>query len=135
MGCESKMENNSQKILSLLRRELEFLEKGGYRRSSRQPWRAPYIFEESPSCPNYSDRTRQQRCQDCWLVQFVPRDLHTEQAPCRFVHLTAEGITVDSLYRFGSGAETEETLRTWLRQRIHEIEAELWNPTELHLKS
>ncbi|HEX3741521.1 MAG TPA: hypothetical protein VHV29_17625 [Terriglobales bacterium] len=129
------MENRSQDILKLLRQELEFLEKGGYKRSPRLPWRAPYIFEESPSCPNYSDLTRQQRCQDCWLMQFVPRDLYTEEVPCRFVHLTADGITVDSLYRFGSGAETEETLRTWLHRRIQEVEGELSDEGKLHLAS
>ena len=68
-------------------------------------------------------------------MQFVPRDLHTEEVPCRFVHLTANSITVDSLYRFGSAAETEETLRSWVRQRIQEIEAELSNPAELHPRS
>jgi hypothetical protein len=129
------MENNSLRVLNLLRCELEFLDKGGYRRSQRLPWRAPYIFEESPSCLNYSDRTRQHRCQDCWLTQFVPRDLHIEQVPCRFVPLTADGITVDSLYRFGNNAETEETLRTWLRQRIQAIEGELLDAREAHLAS
>ena len=66
-------------------------------------------------------------------MKFVPRDLHTEHVPCRFVHLTADGITVDSLYRFASGAETEATLRTWLRQRIQEIEGELLDASEAHL--
>jgi hypothetical protein len=66
-------------------------------------------------------------------MQFVPRHLHTEQVPCRFVHLTADGITVDSLYRCGSAAETEQTLRTWLRGRIQEIEAELSEAGGLHL--
>ena len=126
------MQNNSQRVLKLLRQELEFLEKGGYRRSPRQPWRAPYVFEESPSCPNYSDRTRQQRCQDCWLMQFVPRDLHTEQVPCRFVPLTTDGVTVDSLYRCATSVETEENLRTWLRQRIQAIEGELLDAREAH---
>jgi len=68
-------------------------------------------------------------------MQFVPPDLHTEQVPCRFVHLTTDGITVDSLYRFGSGAETEETLRTWLLRRIQEIEGELSDEGKLHLAS
>src|ERR1700719_5094543 len=129
------MQNNSQRVLKLLRQELEFLEKGGYRRSPRQPWRAPYVFEESPSCPNYSDRTRQQRCQDCWLMQFVPRDLHTEQVPCRFVPLTTDGVTVDSLYRCATSVETEENLRTWLRQRVQAIEGELLDAREAHLAS
>lgn len=57
-------------------------------------------------------------------MQFVPRDLHAEAIPCRFVPLTADGITVDSLYRYGTPAETEDALRSWLRQRIQEIEAD-----------
>jgi hypothetical protein len=119
------MKNDPTTLLKLLRRELEFLEHGSYKRSPRSPWRAAYIFEESPSCPNYSDRTRQHRCRDCWLMQFVPRDLHTEQVPCRFVQLTAPGITVDWLYRCATNGETEAALRSWLHQRIQEIEGEL----------
>src|SRR5579859_944288 len=119
------MEKNLHIVLKLLKSELEFLERGGYKRSPAWPWRAPYVFEESPSCPNHLDRTRQTRCQDCWLMQFVPSDLQDEQTPCRFVPLTADGLTVDTLYRCGTNAESEETLRTWLHQQIREIEREL----------
>lgn len=65
-------------------------------------------------------------------MQFVPRDLHTEQVPCRFVTLTTDGVTVDSLYRCATGVETEENLRTWLRQRIQAIEGELLDAREAH---
>ena len=58
-------------------------------------------------------------------MEFVPSDLQVEQIPCRFVSLTADGITVDSLYRYGTSAESEEALRTWLHQRIREIESEI----------
>ena len=129
------MENKSQIVLKLLKRELEFLKQGGYKRSPHRPWRTPYIFEESPSCPNHTDRTRQQRCEDCWLMQFVPRDLHAEQVPCRFVPLTADGITVDSLYRCGTSGEIEEALRKWLGQHIREIESELLDAGEAPLAS
>jgi hypothetical protein len=118
-------------VLALLRRELQFVESGGYRRSDRSPWRSPYVFEESPSCPNYSERARPHRCFDCWLMQFVADDLRNEQVPCRFVQLTAEGVTIDSLYRYGSTTETEETLSHWLRERIREIEVELADPSDL----
>jgi hypothetical protein len=109
----------------LLKAELEFLETGGYKHSSRSPWRAPYIFEESPSCPNSSDRSRPHLCEECWLIEFVPPDLRNEQIPCRFIQLTASGATVDSLYRCGTVRETEEALRKWLHERIHELESEL----------
>jgi hypothetical protein len=121
----------SRDLLKRLKAELAFLESGGYQHSPRSPWRAPYVFEESPSCPNFSDRARPHTCEECWLIQFVPPDLWDEQVPCRFIQLTATGLTVDSLYRHGSAAETEEALRKWLRGRIHELEAELSEAAQL----
>lgn len=122
-----------QNVLQSLKTELQFVQSGGYRRSERSPWRPPYVFEESPSCPNYSDRSRPHLCTDCWLMQFVTPDLRDEQVPCRFVQLTPEGITIDSLYRYGSTSETEETLSHWLRERIREIEGELTDASGLPL--
>jgi hypothetical protein len=122
-----------QSVLQLLKAELQFVESGGYRRSERSPWRPPYVFEESPSCPNYSDRSRPHFCVDCWLMQFVAPDLREEQVPCRFVQLTPEGVTIDSLYRYGSTAETEDLLSDWLQQRIREIEAQLGEDSDLPL--
>ena len=58
-------------------------------------------------------------------MEFVPAELRDEQVPCRFVQLTPEGVTIDSLYRYGTPAETEETLRHWLKGRIREIEGEI----------
>ena len=119
------METNRQTVLQLLKSELEFLDKGGYRHHPHSPWRAPYIFEDSPSCPNSTERARPHLCEECWLTQFVAPELHEEQVPCRFVDLTGNGVTVDSLYRCGTPAESEEALRSWLHQRIHEVEAEM----------
>ena len=58
-------------------------------------------------------------------MQFVAPELQAEQVPCRFVDLTGNGVTVDSLYHCGTPAESEEALRSWLHQRIHELEAEM----------
>jgi hypothetical protein len=58
-------------------------------------------------------------------MQFVAPELQEEQIPCRFVDFTGNGVTVDSLYRCGTPAESEETLRGWLQKRIHELESEL----------
>jgi hypothetical protein len=129
------MENNLHIVLNLLKRELAFLDNGGYKRSPQRPWRAPYLFEESPSCPNHFDRTRQTRCQDCWLMEFVPSELHAEEIPCRFVPLTPDGLTVDTLYRCATSAESEEALRSWLRQRIREIEADLSDARAVRLEA
>ena len=66
-------------------------------------------------------------------MQFVPSDLQVEQIPCRFVPLTADGITVDSLYRCGTSAESEEALRNWLQQQIRRIEGELSDARALNV--
>jgi hypothetical protein len=50
------MSHKNRDILEILRFELKFLEDGGYRRSPHAPWRAGYIFEDSPSCLNLRTR-------------------------------------------------------------------------------
>ena len=109
-------------VLQLLKKEIAFLESGGYKHAARSPWRPAYIFEESPSCPNFHDKARPHLCKDCWLMEFVPSGRREEQVPCRFVEISSNDVTVDSLYRCGTPAETEEELRNWLCQRIRDLE-------------
>jgi len=111
--------------LRTLLAELNFLDRGGYRSSASSSWRSPYVFEESPSCPNFANPSRPHQCKDCWLLQYVTLKHHQEQAPCRFVQLTSDGMTVDSLYRYATPGETEEALRKWLLARIHEFNEQL----------
>jgi hypothetical protein len=127
------MEQTRQMKLDRLRRELEFLDNGGYTQSAQSPWRAPYLFEESPSCPNFSERSRPHACPECWLMQFVAPELREEQVPCRFVQLSRDGVTVDSLYRSGTPAESNEALRGWLQYHIHEIEQQIADAKQLKL--
>ena len=128
------MNESRARVLELLKKELAFLERGGYGQSVRCPWRAPYIFEESPSCPNFSDRARPHLCEDCWLIEFVAPEFRSEQVPCRFVELAPYGVSVDSLYRCGTQAESEEALRQWLHQRIRELEGQVETAKQLELK-
>jgi hypothetical protein len=117
------MENNQRK-LSLLKSELEFVKNGVTGEAHDRRGGPLYIFEESQSCPNFFDRTRQHRCRDCWLTEFVPANLRDEQVPCRYVEL-GDGVTVDSLYRCGTVSETEQMLTDCLQTRIRELEIEL----------
>lgn len=64
-------------------------------------------------------------------MEFVSPDLRDEQIPCRFVQLTPDGVSVDSLYRYGTPVETEQVLRRWLRERIRELESELSEASRL----
>ena len=109
---------NVGNTLQVLRNELQFVRKGGYR--APLVWRAPLIFEDSPTCP----RERCSACPDfdCVLMSFVPKGFRYEAAPCRHIPLNELGETVDSLYRTGTNEEIEQTLQGWLRKAIRQLE-------------
>jgi len=104
--------------LQVLRNELEFVRKGGYR--APLVWRAPLIFEDSPTCP----KERCSTCPDsnCVLMSFVPKECRYEAVPCRHIPLDEIGETVDSLYRTGTNEEIEQTLQSWLLKTIQQLE-------------
>ena len=118
------MPHEKRDILEILRLELKFLEEGGYAHAPLAPWRAPYIFEDSPSCLNFADPARSQPCSECLLTQLVPSEFRKKDVPCRFIPLNDKGQTIESLYRTGTQAEIEEALRDWLCREISRIEAE-----------
>jgi hypothetical protein len=118
------MRKDERDLLEVLKFELEFLEKGGYGRSPRTPWRPQFIFEDSPTCMNYDCEDNPGPCSNCVLMQLVPADRRGEKIPCRHIPLNAEGETVDSFYRCGNQDELEDNLRTWLRATIQGLERE-----------
>jgi hypothetical protein len=118
------MAKDDRDILDVLKFELSFLEDGAYGRSPKSPWRAPAIFEDSPTCPNFCDPARPHPCESCLLEQFVPQNKRGESIPCRFIRLTDSGQTIEDFYRTGSQVEMEEALARWLRAQIKKIESE-----------
>lgn len=118
------MAKDDRDILDVLRFELQFLEKGGYGRSPRQPWKPQFIFEDSPTCMNYDQKEHPGPCDECILMQFVPPEARATKIPCRHIPLTPEGQTVASLYQYGTQQEMEEALGNWLRATIRQIEEE-----------
>jgi hypothetical protein len=107
-----------QSTLEVLKNELEFVQKGGYR--APLVWRVPLIFEDSPTCPK-------ERCSacpdtDCVLMSFVPKECRSETVPCRHIPLNETGETLDSLYRTGTNEEIEQTLQSWLLENIRQLE-------------
>ena len=48
------MSKDERDMLDLLRSELDFIEKGGYGRDVRTPWRERSVFRDSLSCVNYA---------------------------------------------------------------------------------
>jgi len=118
------MPNDDRDLLEVLKFELNFLEKGGYGRSPREPWRAQLVFEDSPTCMNYDTKEHPSPCGDCILMDLVPSERRSEAVPCRHIPLNATGETLDSLYRYGNQHELEETVCGWLRSTIARLEEE-----------
>ena len=125
------MPQDERELLELLKFELKFLEDGGYGRSPRTPWRPPFIFEDSPSCPNLGDPARTHPCSECLLMKFVPNEQRNENFTCRFIPLNGKGQTIDYFYRCGTQLEMEEALAGWLRSQISRIEQHQMSGTEL----
>jgi hypothetical protein len=71
------MPKDDRNTLEVLKAELNFVEKGGYGRSPREPWRATLALEDSPTCMNYDTKEHRTPCAECLLMQFVPADNRT----------------------------------------------------------
>ena len=118
------MPKDDRNTLEVLKAELNFVEKGGYGRSPREPWRATLVFEDSPTCMNYDTKEHRTPCAECLLMQFVPSDKMGEAIPCRHIPLTEEGDDLIQLYRGGTEQEIEEALAKWLKKAIAKLENE-----------
>jgi hypothetical protein len=108
---------NVGNTLQVLKNELQFVQKGGYR--APLVWRSPLIFEDSPTCPKSCSACPDT---DCVLMSFVPKECHYEAVPCRHIPLNEAGETLDSLYRTGTNEEIERTLQSWLLKTIRQLE-------------
>jgi len=118
------MPQDDRNTLDVLKAELNFVKKGGYGRSPREPWRAQLFLEDSPTCMNYDTQEHRTPCTECLLTQFVPADKCREKVPCRHIPLTFGGDTLLQLYRGGTEQEIEEALTNWLQREIAKLESE-----------
>src|SRR5579863_9330849 len=112
-----------RETLDLLKHELDFLGRGGYSRSPLSPWRAPLIFEDSPTCKNFYCERSEDPCGNCLLLQFVPPEMRNLKLACRYIPLTAQGDNLDSLYRCAYEPEIEQAVGHWLESEIDSLES------------
>lgn len=117
------MPQDDRNTLEVLTAELNYVKKGGYGRSPREPWRAQLVFEDSPTCMNYDATENRAPCAKCLLLQYVPDDKRGEKVPCRHIPLTSYGDTLLHLYRGGTEQEIEEALTIWLEKEITKLES------------
>ena len=118
------MANDARRLLDVLRAELEFIEKGGYRHTARAVWRSHFIFQDSPTCLNFDPIQSPKSCGDCMLMRFIPQNAHARKVPCRYIPLNASGETIDSLYRTATQEELAAAVAQWLKTTIGRLERE-----------
>jgi hypothetical protein len=116
------MDRNNRDLLNVLRSELEFLKKGGYRTTARADWRPHFIFQDSPTCLNFDPTQHPRPCSECILTQLVPENMQQKKIPCRYIPLNERGETIDSFYRSATQEELESELRRWLKATIEHLE-------------
>ena len=98
------MPRDERNLLTVLKFELAFLG-SGYRRSLNTPWRAPLVFEGSPTCAAFSSEQDPQHCGECLLLQFVPNEYRAKKLACHYIPLNAKGDTLNSLYHWAYDPE------------------------------
>jgi hypothetical protein len=129
------MVDDVQDVLTVLKNELVFIEKGGYFRSLRAlatsltPWLPTSLFQDSPTCINFSDPERRRPCGECLLMQFVPPERRTERVPCRHIPLSEAGETIHNLELNETQENMEEAVKKWLRATIKQLEEEEGKPS------
>ena len=117
------MSKDDRDVLEVMKAELDFVEKGGYGRSVRTPWKPTCIFQDSPTCLNFDDPKRTHSCDECLLMEFVPPASRTEQVPCHQIPLTPSGETLESMEQKAHQDDLEQAVKNWLHTNISRIEA------------
>lgn len=119
------MSQGQRDILAILKRELDYIEKGGYGAPVKDPTSATStIFADSLTCLNYGYPYRTRPCAECPLIEFVPQEKRTSGMPCHEIPLDATGRTVEWFAQREDQSEMQEVVKSWLRQVIQRIESE-----------
>jgi hypothetical protein len=123
-GWENPVTQDGKALIEVLRGQLVFIERGGYRNPEHAVWRAQYMFQDSPTCINRDPTEPRKPCSECPLVALVPEEQREKRVPCRYIPLNEVGETVDSLYRTGTQRELEAVVVAWLKATIDKLERE-----------
>jgi hypothetical protein len=121
---DDAMNKDKRDLVDVLKRELQFVEKGGYQHPSRAPWRPQFMFQNSPTCLNFKSSGSPVPCAECVMMQVVPADSQQKNFPCRHIPLNEQGETLDLLYRTDTQKEIETVFKDWLKTTIARLERE-----------
>jgi hypothetical protein len=113
-----------KQVLDMLRLEEAVVSANGLRAGPRIGKRYFEPFKDSMTCLNFSHECPEP-CDECWLMEFVPEDFHDKALPCHQIPMDDKGETVVSLKARGDIALLEQTVLSWLRKKIAQLEQEL----------
>ena len=118
-----------KRLLDMLKIEEAVVSTRGFRGSTRT--RNPYFepFRDSITCLDFSRETPE-ACDQCWLMEFVPRNYHPNALPCHQIPMNQAGETVVSLESRGDIVRLEQEVLGWLRTKIAQLERELSEDAE-----
>ncbi|PYT03238.1 MAG: hypothetical protein DMF65_04585 [Acidobacteria bacterium] len=122
MEVKDMSTKDERDVLELLKAELDHIEKGGYGRSVRTPWRPTSVFQDSLTCLNFGYPYRAHPCNECFLDELAPPEQRAAEVPCHHIPLDAEGTTVEEIESEENQQKLEEKVKVWLRAKIKEIE-------------
>lgn len=116
------MSKDDRDLLELFKEELTFIEKGGYGRSVNTPWKPTSTFQDSLTCINFGYPYRAHPCNECHLIEFVPKEHLGETIPCHHIPLDQSGDTIETLELADNQHLMENVVKDWLKARIKQIE-------------
>ena len=111
-------------LLDMLKLEEAVVSANGLRAGPRIGKRYFEPFKDSMTCLNFSHECPEP-CNECWLMEFVPEDFHDKALPCHQIPMDDKGETVVTLKARGDIPTLEQTVLSWLRKKIEELEDEL----------
>jgi len=116
------MPTDDRDVLEVLKSELEFIEKGNYRRTGQTQRLHSPLFQDSPTCLNFGDASRSRPCDECLLTALVPHNWLSETVPCHHIPLNPEGETIHYLERNERREVMEQKVSAWLNCAIRILE-------------
>jgi hypothetical protein len=115
---------DKKEVLEALKLEIEFMERGGYNPSVRDPHRQPRTFRDSVTCLNLGLDEKKAPCTNCFLIEFVPPHLREGDGDlCHKIPLNYRGDTVESLEGQGDSDKVVAAVLGWLKRTVAELEA------------
>ncbi len=119
------MRFNKKEVVQALKLEIDFIEKGGYSPSVREPHRKPRTFRDSVTCLNLGLDEKKEPCANCFLSEFVPPEARASEGDlCHQIPLNDRGDTVESLEREGNPDKLQAVMLDWLKKTVARLEAE-----------